>query len=170
LTEDGAVYLRGVKGCGDGVRPGVAMEQQTLLDWSGRLERGRQMSRARTGGVALLVILGALAVFHILMLFGALPGEIAWGGQAAGSPGTLRILETVGLVVTLLFAAAVAAKAGLIGGPVLRRPAGIAMWVVFAYFVLNALGNLASMSGVERAVFTPVSLVAALLALRLALE
>ena len=40
---------------------------------------------------------------------------------------------------------------------------------MFGYFVLNVFGNVALTSKVERAVFTPVSLVLALLALRLAL-
>jgi hypothetical protein len=102
------------------------------------------------------------------MLAGALPTGIAWGGQAVGSPKTLRTLEIVGIVVTLLFASVVCAKAGFIGAGRLRRPARIAMWVVFGYFVLNVVGNLASTSGLERAIFTPVSIVVAMLALRMA--
>jgi hypothetical protein len=123
----------------------------------------------KSAAIALLVILGALGVFHVLMLAGALPAGIAWGGQAAGSPQTLRALEVVGLTATLLFAAVVAAKAGFLGGSSVRRPAGIAMWVVFGYFVLNVFGNLASLSGLERAIFTPVSVILALVSLRLAL-
>jgi hypothetical protein len=118
----------------------------------------------------LLVILGALAIFHVLMLADALPSGIAWGGQAADSPQTLRTLEVVGLVVTVLFAAVVAAKAGFIGSTRVRGPARIGVWIMFGYFVLNVIGNLASASGVERAIFTPISLVVALLALRLAVE
>jgi hypothetical protein len=122
----------------------------------------------RRAATTLLIILGALAVFHVLMLAGALPAGIAWGGQAAESPETLRALEAVGLVVTVLFAAVVAAKAGFVGGDRVRRPARIGMWVMFAYFVLNVVGNLAFASGLERAIFTPVSVIVALLALRLA--
>lgn len=114
-------------------------------------------------------MLGALAGFHILMLVGVLPADLAWGGRAAGSAGTLRALEAVGLVVTVLFAAAVAARAGVIGGPRVRRPARIAMGVMAAYFLLNVVGNLTSASGPERAIFTPVSAVLAVLSLWLAL-
>ena len=128
------------------------------------------MISERSAATALLVIFGALVGFHVVMLAGALPPGIAWGGQASGSPETLRALETVGLAVTLLFAGVVGAKAGFIGGARLRRPARIGMWVVFGYFVLNVVGNLASTSGLERMIFTPVSIVVALLALRLAVE
>jgi hypothetical protein len=128
------------------------------------------MITERAAATALLVILGALAIFHVLMLAGALPSDIAWGGQAADAPQTLRTLEVVGLVVTVLFAAALAAKAGFIGSARVRGPARIGMWIMFGYFVLNVIGNLASTSGVERAIFTPVSVVVALLALRMAVE
>jgi hypothetical protein len=126
------------------------------------------MITERAAAITLLVILGALAVFHIFMLAGALPAGIAWGGQAESTPQTLRTLEAVGLVVTALFAGVVAARAGFISSVRVRRPARIGMWVMFGYFVLNVIGNVASTSGVERAIFTPVSLVVALLALRLA--
>lgn len=126
------------------------------------------MTSERSAASALLILLGALAVFHVLMLAGALPTNIAWGGRAADSSRTLRALEAVAVVVTLLFAAVVAARVGFIGGPRVRRPARIAMWVVFSYFVLNVFGNVALASGLERAIFTPVSVVVALLALRVA--
>jgi hypothetical protein len=128
------------------------------------------MIGARSSAIALLIILGALAVFHILMLAGVLPPDIAWGGRATGAVRTLRVLETVGLFVTVLFAAMVAAKIGFIGGSATRRIAGVAMWVVFAYFTLNVFSNLVSASGIERAIFAPVSIVVALLALRLAVH
>jgi hypothetical protein len=79
-------------------------------------------------------------------------------------------LETIAVALTALFAAAVAARAGFIGGPRARRLSGVAMWVIFGYFVLNVLGNMASSSSLERAIFTPVSVAVALLALRLALD
>ena len=41
---------------------------------------------------------------------------------------------------------------------------------MFAYFLLNIAGNLASSSGAERAIFTPLSVVLAALVLRLAWE
>ena len=128
------------------------------------------MISERPAAIVLLVILGALAVFHVVMLAGALPVGIAWGGQASSSRETLMVLETVGLVVTVLFAAVVGAKVGFIGGTRFRGAARIGMWVMSGYFVLNVVGNLASTSGLERMIFTPVSVVVALLALRLAVE
>jgi hypothetical protein len=128
------------------------------------------MVSKKSAAIAMLAILAALAIYHVMMLAGVLPSDIAWAGHAATSPRTLVILEVVSLVVTLLFAALVAAAAGLWGGSKIRKPARMAMWVVSGYFVLNVVGNLASSSGLERLIFTPVSVILACLALRLALS
>jgi hypothetical protein len=128
------------------------------------------MISARAAANVLLAGLGALAVFHVLMLLGVLPEEMAWGGRAGGSAGSLALLESVGLIVTVLFAAVIAAKAGYLGLQSAGRAVSIAMWVVFGYFVLNVVTNLASTSSLERAIFTPVTVVLALFALRLAVS
>lgn len=129
-----------------------------------------RMLGARPAAIALLIALGALAVFHVLMLLGVLPPEIAWGGRGADSEASLQALEAVGLIVTLVFAAVVAAKAGFLGTARTRKAIGLAMWVVFGYFVLNVFTNLVSTSTLERAIFIPVSVVLALLSLRVAVE
>ena len=80
------------------------------------------------------------------------------------------VLETVSLVVTAVFAFIVVLRVGYLTVPRLRGAAKVGMWVVFGYFVLNVLGNLASASLAETLVFTPVAVLLALLALRLAIE
>ena len=124
----------------------------------------------RTAANALLVLLGALAAFHVLMLSGALPTDVAWGGRAAGDAGDIMLLEWVALFVTVLFAVIVVVRVGYIVALPLRRTAVVAMWLVCVYFALNIVGNMLSLSGVERAIFTPVSALAAVLSLRVALS
>jgi len=51
------------------------------------------MPGVRFSGIALLILLGALAVFHILMLSEALPDDIVWGGRTSGSEHSLVMLE-----------------------------------------------------------------------------
>ena len=127
------------------------------------------MIGSRTAAIALLIALGGLFVFHAFMLAGLLPADMAWGGRTGGSERDLIVLETIGLVVTALFGAIVAVKAGFMGRTRRGRVVDVAMWIVCAYFTLNILGNATSGSARERAIFTPVSVVLALLALRLAL-
>ena len=58
---------------------------------------------ARLAGNILLAALGFLLVFHVLVLFEVLPAEIVWGGMIQGGQTNLITLETVALVMTLLF-------------------------------------------------------------------
>ncbi|SEF52802.1 hypothetical protein SAMN02799616_00368 [Paenibacillus sp. UNC499MF] len=44
------------------------------------------------------------------------------------------------------------------------------MWVLFAFMLLNTAGNLTSISGPEKLFMTPLTVVLALLSLRLAVE
>jgi hypothetical protein len=119
-------------------------------------------------GRVLLAGLALLAAFHLLVLLGVVPGSAVWGGRVADSPENLLGLEVVGVVVTLAFALIVAGKVRSLGAGRRSRFFDVAIWVVFGYFVLNVVGNVASSSPLEQAVFIPVSVVLSLLALRLA--
>lgn len=124
----------------------------------------------KLAGSILLFALALLAILHVLILFKIVPSGIVWGGQIGGSSGNLVVLETIALLVTLLFALIIAVKAGYVRTTRFKRAASLGMWLVFAYFVLNTLGNLASGISAERLLFAPITIVLAVLALRLALE
>ena len=123
---------------------------------------------AQTAGNILLVLFGLLAAFHILILFNLLPANIVWGGRAALSSSP-RALLTVSLIFNVLFAMVVAAKLGYIDVNRLSRVIDIFLWIIFAYLLLNTAGNIASSSSLEKLLFTPITIVAALLVLRLAI-
>jgi hypothetical protein len=131
----------------------------------------KRLISAKSAANVLLVAMGALAVFHVLVLAKVLPPDIVWGGRMGDAPeSNLVVLETTALLVTLLFALIIAAKAGHVRAVKLRKVVHIGAWIVFAYFTLNIIGNLASSASVEKLVFTPISIVLAALALRLAIE
>jgi uncharacterized protein YacL len=130
----------------------------------------RGLISARTAANVLLGVLTLLAVFHVLVALGILPAALVWGGRATASPLDPVLLETISLVVTLLFALIVVAHVGYLRSPGLRAAARYGIWLVFAYFTFNIIGNAASLSSLESLIFTPVSFVLAILALRLALE
>jgi hypothetical protein len=129
----------------------------------------KKLISVETTGNLLLVLFGLLVVFHILVLFNLLPSNIVWGGRA-GSSSSPRALLTVSLILNILFAVVVAAKVGYIDVSSLRRLIDILLWIIFAYLLLNTVGNLASSSSLERFLFTPITIVAALLVLRLVIE
>ena len=125
---------------------------------------------AKLAGSILLFALALLAILHVLILFQIVPPDFFWGGQIGGTSGNLVVLETIALLVTLLFALIIAVKASYIRTTRFKRAAGFGMWLVFAYCVLNTFGNLASGVSAERLLFAPITILLAVLALRLALE
>ncbi len=124
---------------------------------------------AQTAGNVLLVLFGLLVAFHTLIVLNLLPSTIVWGGRAGGSSNP-RALLMVSLIFNVLFALVVAAKIGYIEVGNLSKATNILLWIIFAYLLLNTAGNLASNSSFETRLFTPITIVAAFLVLRLAME
>ena len=112
--------------------------------------------------IALTVILAALAIFQLALAFGAPLGRFAWGGQHRILPVRLRIGSAVSILVYALIDVIAWDRVGAID--VFPEPfSEVAMWVIFAYFVLGILMNAISRSKPERYVMAPVSLVLAVL-------
>jgi hypothetical protein len=130
----------------------------------------KRLISAKLAGKILLWALGLLAAFHVLGLLRVVPSDIVWGGQIGGSAANLMTLEIISLVITLLFAAIVAAKMGYILAGKFRALVAVGVWIVFAYMILNLVGNLASAVSFENLIFAPITLIMAFLALRLAIE
>jgi hypothetical protein len=114
--------------------------------------------------IALCVILAVLAVFQLALIFGAPIGRFAWGGQHRVLPMKLRIGSAVSIVIYAIIAVLALDRAGLVD-VVPDVVSTVAMWVVFAYFVLGIGMNAISRSKPERYTMAPVSLVLAVLSL-----
>jgi hypothetical protein len=105
------------------------------------------------------LVLGALAVFQLLLALGAPLGRFAWGGQHRVLPTALRAGSVVSIAIYALLATVVLARADLVSPGV---PVGVvrtATWVIVAYLLLGAGLNLTSRSKPERAVMSPVTAV-----------
>jgi len=129
----------------------------------------KRLINVKWAGNLLLIAFGLLAILHILILLNIVPSELVWGGQINDSA-TKLILELIALLATFLFAVIVAAKLDYIKAGKFRIVVNIGVWVIFAYLILNTLGNLASGVSLEKLIFTPLTVVLALCALRLAIE
>jgi hypothetical protein len=124
------------------------------------------ITTAAATGAALL---GLLAVFQLLLIAGLPLGRFAWGGQNAVLPTNLRIGSAVSIVLYAIFAVLILQAADAVA--VLPAGlAGVAIWVLTAYFAVGVAMNAVSRSRQERAVMTPVSLVLAAACLVLALH
>ncbi len=123
------------------------------------------MSNSQRAGTlaarGLIGLLALLAVFHVLVMTGVVPGDIVWGGRADSDRLNLVLMELSALLVTLLFIGIVAARTGFILRGKLRKTVCVAAWVMFAYFLLNFVGNMTAGPGVEMYAFGPLTLVLA---------
>ena len=105
------------------------------------------------------LVLGALAVFQGLLVLGAPLGRFAWGGKHRVLPVPLRAGSLLSIVIYILIATVVLARADLVSTGIPESFWRTAVWVVVAYFLLGIGLNLASRSKPERAVMSPVSAV-----------
>ena len=117
----------------------------------------------------LLIILSLIIVFHVLVLTGIIPFEIVWGGRLKTQEQMLKF-EAASIFINLVMVGIVSLKTGLLKAPVSPFFIRVCLWAMFALFLLNTLGNLASVNAFEKMVFTPLTLLLALFSLRLVLS
>jgi len=130
----------------------------------------KRIISAKLAANILLLALGLVAIFDILVLIGLVPSDIVWGGQIADSATNRVLLELVALLGAAIFAVVIAARIGYLHARRFKRAVGIGVWIIFAFFIFNTIGNLASGASFERLIFAPITLVLAFFAFRLAIE
>lgn len=118
--------------------------------------------------LALTVVLILLALFQLALALGAPLGRFAWGGQHRVLPTRLRVGSAVSILIYALIALIAWDRVGVID--LLSDPfSAVAMWVIFAYFVVGIAMNAISRSGPERNTMVPVTLVLAVLSFLIAM-
>ena len=130
----------------------------------------KKLISAKLAGNILLAAMGLLFIFHLLLLFKVIPADSVWGGQIKGVQANLIMLEAVALLVILFFTLIIAAKTGYIKAVKVAAVVNIGVWLIFAFMLLNTLGNLASGNSFENLVFAPITIILAFCAYRLAME
>ena len=105
------------------------------------------------------LVLGALAVFQLLLALGAPLGRFAWGGKHRVLPTPLRAGSVVSIAIYALLVTVLLARAGLASPGIPDGVVRTATWVVVIYLLLGVGLNLASRSKPERAVMSPVTAV-----------
>jgi len=118
-------------------------------------------------------LFGCLILFHLaivvgMLLFDYVPIDFLWGGRIRSAEQFL-LLEGVSLIVQVVCLLLTIIKAGYLKLEKLTTIAHRGMWVLFAIFTLNTVGNLLAKTTVEKA-FTVVTIMLALFSLRLAME
>lgn len=119
-------------------------------------------------GKILLFLFGLLFIFHLLVLFGVIPYDIVWAGKIQ-DPKEMVQMESISLLVLLVAAMIVSLKMGYLNFLHYPTIINIGIWVLVAFFALNTIGNLTAKSPIEKYGFGLLTLIIALLVLRLAI-
>lgn len=117
----------------------------------------------------LLAILSSIIVFHLLVITGVIPYQIVWGGRLQNVNQMLKF-EAVSLLLNLVMVTWVALSLGRIQLKVNENVLRIGFWIMFLLFLLNTVGNLLSNNGLEKIIFTPLTVLLALFSFRLAIK
>ncbi len=128
-----------------------------------------KISTPKLAAYSFIFILVLVIVFHVLVLANVIPYQIVWGGRI-GNRSELILFEVASITINLLMLSVILLKVKIIKWRVPPKLVTVALWVMFAIFVLNTLGNLLSVNSFEKWVFTPMTLLLALLSLKLALS
>lgn len=117
----------------------------------------------------LLLLQVPVLAFHVLVITGCIPYNIVWGGILKSADEMYRF-ETVSICVNLFMATIIGIKAQYLKLRLPPRAINAILWVFTVLFGLNTIGNLLAKATLETAVFTPLTLISAVLCCRLAIE
>jgi hypothetical protein len=111
----------------------------------------------------------AIALFPLVLALGAPLGEFTLGGKYPGKlPVKLRIAALLQILILFIFNMIVLSKAGL-AFDFMSDFSRIAVWFVFAFFILGSIMNLSSPSKKEKIVMGPLNIIALICTFILAL-
>jgi hypothetical protein len=109
----------------------------------------------------LVGITAAAIFFHLLILVKIIPYEITWGGRLK-SDAEMYVFEAISILVNAFFIFVLLQKGSFIRQVFSQKAVSIILWVFFALFVLNTLGNLVAETNFEKG-FAVLTLVNAVL-------
>lgn len=121
----------------------------------------------QTAAYILLALFAAAILFQLVVLAGFIPTEMVWGGRLQNEE-ERTVGAWVSIAFLIVFAILVLVRLGAFGP---ARPAlgKWGMWAICALFALNTFGNLFALDLRETLIFTPVTLICAVLAARVAM-
>ncbi|MDI1353810.1 MAG: hypothetical protein PSX36_02745 [bacterium] len=129
----------------------------------------KKLIKLKFAGNGLLALLTLSALFHSLVLVGLIPYSLVWGGRIDG-PERMQFLETVSLLLNLFMLVIVLLRMDYMKVRIHPKFITLILWLMFALFLVNTIGNLLSQNNFEKMFFSPLTLLLCLFSLRLAIE
>lgn len=118
---------------------------------------------------AMLVILSMVIFFHVLVLIQVIPYTIVWAGKIDNIK-EMQVFELVSIMINVLMIIVIAIKGNYIKWKVSVKLINVLLWLFVVLFSFNTMGNLFAKSSFETIVFTPLTLIMAILCFRIVLE
>jgi hypothetical protein len=122
----------------------------------------------KIAGYSLLTLFSLTIIFHLLVIIQIIPFEIVWGGRLT-SLQQMYVSETISVSLNVLFLFIVLIQMKMLNWPIAPKVITVFLWLMFALFALNTLGNLLSINSLEKMIFTPVTILLSIFCLILAL-
>jgi len=113
----------------------------------------------------MLVALG----YHALILAQVVDYKNAWGGRLQSTE-QMYAFEIFSILLQIVFAAIIYAKAYTRKKNTIYKITKVLTFIIALIFLLNTVGNLFAIQLFERVVFTPLTLIASIVTLRIAIE
>ena len=114
-----------------------------------------------------IVILSCIILFHFLVLAGAIPSDIVWGGNLVDKS-QLYTMEAISILVNSVMLFTILIFCRIVKLNVSRRIIIAAIWFMFGLFLLNTLGNLMAKNSLETYIFTPLTFLLSVFCFRIA--
>jgi hypothetical protein len=116
----------------------------------------------------MIVLLLIALTYHLIILAELIPYEAVWGGRLKSSE-QMRQFELISIAINLFILLVILIKGGYIKINIPKLIINTFLWLFVILFTLNSIGNLFSVSIWETIIFTPLTIISAVLCLRLAL-
>ncbi len=97
----------------------------------------------------ILGIIAAVSLMHLLILFGVINYQNAWGGRLKNEQ-QMYVFETLSLLINLFLVYVLLIKAGYIKGILSGKAIRVVLWIYCLLFALNTIGNLLAVSSFEK--------------------
>ncbi|MET3696974.1 hypothetical protein SAMN05877753_101449 [Bacillus oleivorans] len=120
--------------------------------------------------IVVAILFVSIAIFQVLLSLGYPLGEFALGGYHKVLPKTLRIVSAVNALILLCMGFVFLQHSNVVPIDFNFLPTNILVWVFTVFLGINTIANVASKSKKERLVMTPLSTIAFILCLLIALS
>jgi hypothetical protein len=133
------------------------------------VERFRNLISKKIALIGFLAISFFALVYHFLIIAQIVDYKNAWGGQLT-SLDQMYQFETVSVILQIILSGIVFLSTEIDSSNKLKLMFKILLFAITFLFFLNTIGNIFAIQLFEKIVFTPLTFLAGIFALRLALD